>query len=300
MSSAPDPVLRGPGLGGEAPAARGRGGDRRIDGSTDRPTEHTKFESSSQVKIMRSNVRSQGTHLSSLPALARLPGLPSPLGNLSPSFNQEPAARRGSPGPPAVHTDLPILSASQARHQRRPGLLSLPISTREQMQSTPTSKHSQDPGTAAPRPPVLPITAGHLRTMLAPPGSPDELTAPRLGLSSERPRPCRCPVLVPSSTLTSGRRACAAAPEACLAPDRTSHPLCSGSPPPHRTRRLPGPEPPGHLAPRRGAFCAIYRLVMSSAPDLPLPLTAVPAEHTLSDSGLCSAHGCAHGRRKHL
>lgn len=202
-SSAPDPVLRGPGLGGEAPAARGRGGDRRIDGSTDRPTEHTKFESSSQVKIMRSNVRSQGTHLPSLPALARLPGLPSPLGNLSPSFNQEPAARRGSPGPPAVHTDLPILSASQARHQRRPGLLSLPISTREQMQSTPTSKHSQDPGAVAPRPPVLPITASRLRTMLAPPGSPDELTAPRLGLSSERPRPCRCPVLVPSSALTS-------------------------------------------------------------------------------------------------
>lgn len=73
VSSAPDPVLRGPGLGGEAPAARGRGGDRRIDGSTDRPTEHTKSESSSQVKIMRSNVRSQGTHLPSLPALARLP-----------------------------------------------------------------------------------------------------------------------------------------------------------------------------------------------------------------------------------
>lgn len=71
------------------------------------------------------------------------------------------------------------------------------------MQSTPTSKHSQDPGAVAPRPPVQPITAGRLRTMLAPPGSPDELTAPRLGLSSERLRPCRCPVLVPSSALTS-------------------------------------------------------------------------------------------------
>lgn len=132
-SSTPERVLKGLDWvwGGKVPAAQGRGGiDESIDDRpTDRPMDlsikYGEAESSSQVKIMCCNVRSQGlTHLPSLPAPARLPGLPSPAspggvrprlsagaplssGELSPSFNQEPAARRGSPDPPAVHTCPP-------------------------------------------------------------------------------------------------------------------------------------------------------------------------------------------------
>lgn len=213
-------------------------------------------------------------------ARALSPPLPSPpLGNLSPSFNQEPDARRGSPGPPAVHTCPPTGPRRPAHPFCRSGpksespwpFLTL-TSAREQAQLTLTSKQSQDPPPSHCARISRSISAGHLRTVPAPPGSLDRLAAQLPGLSSESPRPCRSAVSAPSSSHLRGRRECAAALKAWLAPDRTPCPL-AGAPAGHALLRQPatplptqhgtcrGPGTSGRLTPRRGAFCGIYRFV---------------------------------------